>query len=141
MITLHVGPATFKPVTVERIEDHQMGAEYFEIGDEVARAIARTKQAGRRVVAVGTTVVRTLETAARETGVVTPMSGESRLFITPGFQFTVVDALMTNFHLPRTTLVMLVSAFAGTESMRKVYAEAVRERYRFYSYGDAMLIL
>jgi S-adenosylmethionine:tRNA ribosyltransferase-isomerase len=140
-ITLHVGAATFKPVTVERIEDHQMGAEYFEIGDEAARAIAQTKQAGRRVVAVGTTVVRTLETAARETGRVAPMSGESRLFITPGFQFTVVDALMTNFHLPRTTLVMLVSAFAGTESMRKAYAEAVRERYRFYSYGDAMLIL
>lgn len=140
-ITLHVGPATFKPVTVERIEDHRMGAEYFEIDDEAARAIARTKQAGRRVVAVGTTVVRTLETAARETGAVAPMTGESRLFITPGFQFTVVDALMTNFHLPRTTLVMLVSAFAGTESMRNAYAEAVRERYRFYSYGDAMLIL
>ncbi len=140
-VTLHVGPATFKPVTVEQIEDHRMGAEYFEIGDETARAIARTKQAGRRVVAVGTTVVRTLETAARETGAVAPMSGESRLFITPGFQFTVVDALMTNFHLPKTTLIMLVSAFAGTESMRKAYAEAVRERYRFYSYGDAMLIL
>ena len=140
-ITLHVGPATFKPVTVERIEDHQMGAEYFEIGDEATRAIAQTKQAGRRVVAVGTTVVRTLETAALETGAVAPVSGESRLFITPGFQFKVVDALMTNFHLPRTTLVMLVSAFGGTESMRKAYAEAVRERYRFYSYGDAMLIL
>jgi S-adenosylmethionine:tRNA ribosyltransferase-isomerase len=140
-ITLHVGPGTFKPVVAERVEDHQMGAEYFEIDDEVARAIAQTKQAGRRVVAVGTTVVRTLETAARETGAVAPMSGESRLFITPGFQFAVVDALMTNFHLPRTTLVMLVSAFAGTESMRKAYAEAVRERYRFYSYGDAMLIL
>jgi S-adenosylmethionine:tRNA ribosyltransferase-isomerase len=140
-ITLHVGPATFKPVTVERVEDHQMGAEYFEIGDEAARAIARTKQAGRRVVAVGTTVVRTLETAARETGAVAPMSGQSRLFITPGFQFTVADALMTNFHLPKTTLMMLVSAFAGTESMREAYAEAVQERYRFYSYGDAMLIL
>jgi S-adenosylmethionine:tRNA ribosyltransferase-isomerase len=140
-ITLHVGPATFKPVTVERIEDHQMGEEYFEIGDEAARAIARTKQAGRRVVAVGTTVVRTLETAARETGTVAPMSGQSRLFITPGFQFKVADALMTNFHLPKTTLMMLVSAFAGTESMREAYAEAVQERYRFYSYGDAMLIL
>jgi S-adenosylmethionine:tRNA ribosyltransferase-isomerase len=140
-ITLHVGPATFKPVTVERVEDHQMGAEYFEIGDEAARAIARTKQAGRRVVAVGTTVVRTLETAARGTGVVVSMSGQSRLFITPGFQFKVADALMTNFHLPKTTLMMLVSAFAGTESMREAYAEAVQERYRFYSYGDAMLIL
>jgi S-adenosylmethionine:tRNA ribosyltransferase-isomerase len=140
-ITLHVGPATFKPVTVERVEDHQMGAEYFEIGDEAARAIARTKQAGRRVVAVGTTVVRTLETAARGTGVVVSMSGQSRRFITPGFQFKVADALMTNFHLPKTTLMMLVSAFAGTESMREAYAEAVQERYRFYSYGDAMLIL
>lgn len=140
-ITLHVGPATFKPVTAERIEDHQMGAEHFEISDETAHAIAQTRQAGRRVVAVGTTVVRTLETAAGESGSVAPMAGESRLFITPGFQFKVVDALMTNFHLPKTTLVMLVSAYAGTESMRKAYAEAVQERYRFYSYGDAMLIL
>jgi S-adenosylmethionine:tRNA ribosyltransferase-isomerase len=139
-VTLHVGPATFKPVTTERIEDHQMGEESFVIGEEVAAAIARTQRAGRRVVAVGTTVVRALETAAFG-GVVRPRSGTSRLFITPGFTFQVVGALLTNFHLPRTTLVMLVSAFGGMESVRNAYAEAVRERYRFYSYGDAMLIL
>lgn len=118
-----------------------MGGEVFEVSEEAAKAILQTKQAGRRVVAVGTTVVRVLETVAREKGRVVPMSGESRLFITPGFQFNVVDALMTNFHLPRTTLLMLVSAFAGVGPVRKVYEEAIRERYRFYSYGDAMLIL
>ncbi len=140
-ITLHVGPATFKPVTATRIEDHRMGKEFFEIGEQAAQAIARAKQTGRRVVAVGTTVVRTLESAARGESVVAPMSGESCLFITPGFRFKVVDALMTNFHLPRTTLLMLVSAFGGLERVRKAYEEAVKERYRFYSYGDAMLIL
>jgi S-adenosylmethionine:tRNA ribosyltransferase-isomerase len=140
-ITLHVGPGTFKPVVTERIEDHQMAEELFEVSEETAKAIDQTKQSGRRVVAVGTTVVRALETVAREYGRVAPMSGESRLFITPGFQFNVVDALMTNFHLPRTTLLMLVSAFAGVGLVRSAYEEAVRERYRFYSYGDAMLIL
>jgi S-adenosylmethionine:tRNA ribosyltransferase-isomerase len=140
-VTLHVGPGTFKPVLTERIEDHQMGEELFEIGEETAKAIAETKQSGRRVVAVGTTVVRTLETVAQQRGRVVPMSGESRLFITPGFQFKVVDALMTNFHLPRTTLLMLVSAFAGLETVRKAYETAVAKRYRCYSYGDAMLIL
>jgi S-adenosylmethionine:tRNA ribosyltransferase-isomerase len=140
-ITLHVGPGTFKPVVTERIEDHQMGAETFEVGAEAAEAIARTKQAGGRVVAVGTTVVRTLETLAQEKGLVVPASGESCLFITPGFPFRAVDALMTNFHLPKTTLLMLVSAFAGIETVRTMYEEAVKERYRFYSYGDAMLIL
>jgi S-adenosylmethionine:tRNA ribosyltransferase-isomerase len=139
-ITLHVGPGTFKPVVAERIEDHQMGAETFEISPEAAEAIAQTKQAGRRVVAVGTTVVRTLETVAQAEGQVVPASGESRLFITPGFQFNAVDALMTNFHLPRTTLLMLVSAFAGVDTVRRMYDEAVKERYRFYSYGDAMLV-
>lgn len=118
-----------------------MGAERFTISEETAHAIRKTKQAGGRIVAVGTTVVRTLETVAKEKGGIAPMSGESRLFITPGFQFKVVDVLMTNFHLPRTTLLMLVSAFAGIESIRRVYEEAVNERYRFYSYGDAMLIL
>lgn len=140
-VTLHVGPGTFKPVTTERVEDHQMGAERFTISEDAAKAIQATKQAGGRVVAVGTTVVRTLETVAKERGEVIPTSGESRLFITSGFQFKAVDALMTNFHLPRTTLLMLVSAFAGIESIRRAYQEAVRERYRFYSYGDAMLIL
>ena len=140
-VTLHVGPGTFKPVVTENIEDHQMGAERFEVGRDTAEVIARTKQAGRRVVAIGTTVVRTLETVAKDHGSVVPSAGESRLFITPGFQFQTVDALMTNFHLPKTTLLMLVSAFAGVGLIRKAYEEAVRERYRFYSYGDAMLIL
>lgn len=140
-VTLHVGPGTFKPVTTERIEDHQMGAEVFDVGPETADLINQTKRAGGRVVAVGTTVVRTLETVMKEKGEMVPMSGESRLFITPGFEFKVVDALMTNFHLPKTTLLMLISAFAGTDRIRSAYEEAVKERYRFYSYGDAMLIL
>ena len=140
-VTLHVGPGTFKPVTAERIEDHQMGAEIFHVSEETAKAIIETKRADGRVVAVGTTVVRTLETVAQAKGDIIPMSGESRLFVTPGFQFKIVDALMTNFHLPRTTLLMLVSAFAGIEPIRRAYEEAVNERYRFYSYGDAMLIL
>lgn len=141
MVTLHVGPGTFKPVVTERIEDHQMGEEVFEVSGETAKAIDQTKQAGRRVVAVGTTVVRALETVASGNQRVIPTSGKSRLFITPGFRFNVVDALMTNFHLPRTTLLMLVSAFAGVGLVRRAYEEAVMERYRFYSYGDAMLIL
>ena len=140
-VTLHVGPGTFKPVTTERIEDHQMGGEVFSVDAEAANLITQTKQGGGRVIAVGTTVVRALETVMKEKGEMVPMSGESRLFMTPGFQFKVVDGLMTNFHLPRTTLLMLVSAFAGIEQMRTAYEEAVKERYRFYSYGDAMLIL
>jgi S-adenosylmethionine:tRNA ribosyltransferase-isomerase len=140
-VTLHVGPGTFKPVSVERIEDHQMGEEAFEISEETAQAIRHTKQAGRRVVAVGTTVVRALETMALQQKAVASMAGQSRLFITPGFHFQVVDALMTNFHLPRTTLLLLVSAFADVHRIRTAYEIAVRERYRFYSYGDAMLIL
>ncbi|HMS84331.1 MAG TPA: tRNA preQ1(34) S-adenosylmethionine ribosyltransferase-isomerase QueA, partial [Nitrospira sp.] len=140
-VTLHVGPGTFKPVTTEKIEDHQMGGEVFHVGEETAQAITETKRTGGRVVAVGTTVVRTLETVMKEKGEMVPLSGESRLFITPGFEFKVVDALMTNFHLPKTTLLMLVSAFTGTDAIRQTYEEAVKERYRFYSYGDAMLIL
>jgi S-adenosylmethionine:tRNA ribosyltransferase-isomerase len=140
-VTLHVGPGTFKPVTTERIEDHQMVEETFTISEDTAKVVQATKRAGGRVVAVGTTVVRTLETVMKERGEMTAMTGESRLFITPGFQFKVVDALMTNFHLPKTTLLMLVSAFVGIEPIRRAYEEAVSERYRFYSYGDAMLIL
>ena len=140
-VTLHVGPGTFKPVTTEQIEDHQMGGERFTISEEAVRAIKETKLAGGRIVAVGTTVVRTLETVMKEKGEIVPMSGESRLFITPGFEFKMVDALMTNFHLPKTTLLVLVSAFAGTDQIRSAYKEAVKERYRFYSYGDAMLIV
>jgi S-adenosylmethionine:tRNA ribosyltransferase-isomerase len=140
-VTLHVGPGTFKPVMTERIEDHQMGGEVFEVCAETAHMINQTKRAGGRVVAVGTTVVRTLETVMKEKGEMVALSSESRLFITPGFEFKIVDALMTNFHLPKTTLLMLVSAFASINQIRSAYEEAVKERYRFYSYGDAMLIL
>ena len=140
-ITLHVGVGTFKPVTVDQIEDHQMGAEWIEVGAEAVRAIEQARTAGGRIIAVGTTVVRALETAACADGQIRPYCGETDIFMTPGFSFKVIDALLTNFHLPRTTLLMLVSALAGTEFLRQAYADAVRERYRFYSYGDAMLIL
>ena len=140
-VTLHVGVGTFKPVTVNQIEDHRMGAEWIEVGAEAVRAIEQVRVTGGRTVAVGTTVVRALETAARTDGKIQPYRGETEMFLTPGFPFKVVDALLTNFHLPRSTLLMLVSALAGTELLRQAYAEAVRERYRFYSYGDAMLIL
>jgi S-adenosylmethionine:tRNA ribosyltransferase-isomerase len=133
-VTLHVGIGTFKPVSAERIEEHRMERERYEIGEEAAEAIRRAE----RVVAVGTTVVRTLESAAIGKREVRAGSGSTGLFITPGFQFQVVDALLTNFHLPRSTLLMLVSAFAGRERVLDAYAEAVREGYRFYSYGDAM---
>ena len=140
-VTLHVGVGTFKPVTVDKIEDHRMGAEWVEVGAEAALAIEQVRATGGRIVAVGTTVVRALETAARATGELRPYRGETDLFMVPGCSFKVVDALLTNFHLPRTTLLMLVSALAGTEFLRQAYAEAVHERYRFYSYGDAMLVL
>jgi S-adenosylmethionine:tRNA ribosyltransferase-isomerase len=138
-ITLHVGVATFKPVTVDDIEEHRMEAEWVDVGPTTVRSITRAKDGGRKVVAVGTTVVRALETAVQG-GLLRPYQGETKLFITPGFRFGVVDALLTNLHLPRTTLLMLVSAFAGTGFLRQAYEEAVRARYRFYSYGDAMLI-
>jgi S-adenosylmethionine:tRNA ribosyltransferase-isomerase len=140
-VTLHVGVGTFKPVTVDQIEDHQMGAEWIEVGAEAVHAIEQARTAGGRIIAVGTTVVRALETAACADGQIRPYCGETDIFMTPGFSFKVIDALLTNFHLPRTTLLMLVSALAGTEFLRQAYADAVRERYRFYSYGDAMLIL
>lgn len=140
-VTLHVGPGTFRPVTADRIEDHVMHPERFEVPAETVEAIKQVKAKGKRVVAVGTTVVRTLEASGNEAGMVRSMTGDTALFIAPGYRFRVVDALMTNFHLPRTTLVMLVAAFVGLDRLREVYAEAVREKYRFYSYGDAMLIL
>lgn len=140
-VTLHVGIGTFKPVSAERIEEHRMERERYEIGAETAEAIRRARESGRRIVAVGTTVVRTLEGAARAGGgEARAGSGSTDLFITPGFQFQVADALLTNFHLPRSTLLMLVSAFAGRERVLAAYAEAIREGYRFYSYGDAMLV-
>jgi S-adenosylmethionine:tRNA ribosyltransferase-isomerase len=138
-VTLHVGAGTFQPVRVDRIEDHEMHAEQLEVSTDVCDAIARTKARGRRVVAVGTTCVRSLETAAAG-GVLKPFAGDSRLFIYPGYEFRVVDALITNFHLPESTLLMLVSALAGREAVLEAYGEAVRERYRFFSYGDAMFI-
>ena len=140
-VTLHVGPATFKPVTRDRIEDHRMGSEWIDVGPEVVQAIEQTRLHGGRVIAVGTTVVRALETAGCAQGKIRPYQGETSIFITPGFPFKVVDALLTNFHLPRTTLLMLVSALAGTSLLRQAYEEAVRARYRFYSYGDAMLVV
>lgn len=139
-VTLHVGPGTFRSVRSERIEDHRMLAEQVDVTAETVEQIQRTQRSGHRVVAVGTTVVRALETAARGGRGIEPFQGPADLFITPGFRFQVVDALVTNFHLPRTTLLMLVSAFVGVEPLRAAYQEAVAQRYRFYSYGDAMLL-
>ncbi|HKI04845.1 MAG TPA: S-adenosylmethionine:tRNA ribosyltransferase-isomerase, partial [Thermoanaerobaculia bacterium] len=140
-ITLHVGIGTFKPVSAERIEEHRMDRERYEITGEAAAAIRQARERSGRIVAVGTTVVRTLESAALAGGGEVPAgSGSTELFITPGFRWQVVDALLTNFHLPRSTLLMLVSAFAGRERVLAAYQEAVREGYRFYSYGDAMLV-
>jgi S-adenosylmethionine:tRNA ribosyltransferase-isomerase len=139
-VTLHVGPGTFRSVKSERIEDHRMLAERVEVSAHTVEQIRRTRERGNRVVAVGTTVVRALESAARGGRGLEPFQGPANLFITPGFEFQVIDALMTNFHLPRTTLLMLVSAFVGVAALRAAYGEAVAQRYRFYSYGDAMLI-
>ncbi len=140
-ITLHVGLGTFKPVTAERIEEHRMDAEVVEVPAQTVHMIRETKAAGSRVVAVGTTTVRALESAAKEEGALRPFQGNTNLFVVPGYAFRVVDALMTNFHHPRTTLLMLVSALTGVERLREAYRTAIEARYRFYSYGDAMLIL
>lgn len=141
-VTLHVGPGTFKPVKVSRVEDHRMDAEFYNVPEETARLIAETKAAGGRVVAVGSTSVRTLETVAAEhDGQVVATHGKSSIFIYPPYRFAVVDAMLTNFHLPQSTLIMMVSALAGRERIMAAYAEAVEKRYRFFSYGDCMLIL
>ncbi len=141
-ITLHVGPGTFRPVRTERVEDHRMDAEWYEISPTAAESINRALDERRRIVAVGTTCTRTLEHAARlHGGRVAAGSGETDLFITPGFLFRVISGLLTNFHLPRSTLLMLVSAFAGREFVLQAYQHAIEQRYRFYSYGDCMLIL
>ncbi len=140
-LTLHVGPGTFRPVTAEDADQHQLDAEAFVIPDATARAVNVARAAGRHVWAVGTTAVRTLEANARLDGTVTPGAGWTSLFIRPGYTFRVVDRLLTNFHLPRSTLLMLVCAFAGRERVLAAYEEAVRERYRFYSYGDVMAIV
>jgi S-adenosylmethionine:tRNA ribosyltransferase-isomerase len=140
-VTLHVGPGTFQPVRAEDVSHHRMEPERYTIPDGTALAIKAAKTEGRRVIAVGTTSVRTLEHAAAPDGTVQAGAAETDLFITPGYRFRVVDSLLTNFHLPRTTLLMLVAAFAGLEPVRRAYAEAIAYGYRFYSYGDAMLIL
>jgi S-adenosylmethionine:tRNA ribosyltransferase-isomerase len=141
-ITLHVGLGTFHPVRVERVEEHRMETERFEISESAAVAVNRALDEGRRVIAVGTTCVRTLEYVAREhAGRIVPGRGETNLFVFPGFPFQIVRALLTNFHLPKSTLLMLVCAFAGRELIFRAYQHAVAERYRFYSYGDCMLIV
>lgn len=141
-ITLHVGLGTFQPVRVEVVEKHKLHREWYEISPEAADRIQRARDSQRRIVAVGTTSVRTLEYAARRTedGRIVPQCGEADIFIYPGFDFQVVGAMLTNFHLPKSTLIMLVSAFAGRERTLNAYEHAVRERYRFYSYGDCMFV-
>ena len=141
-ITLHVGYGTFQPVRVEQVETHALDAERFSISEAAAETINRARREGRRIIAVGTTTTRALEAAARAgRGVITPQSGWTDLFIYPGFKFRIVDALVTNFHLPQSSLLMLVSALGGREAVLTAYREAVARQYRFYSYGDAMLIL
>lgn len=139
-VTLHVGLGTFRPVKAEDITDHHMHEEIYNVPEETADAIAAAKAEGRRVICVGTTSVRTLESAADESGHVAPGSGSTEIFIYPGYKFRVADGIITNFHLPQSTLIMLVSAFAGRENVLRAYETAVRERYRFFSFGDAMLI-
>ena len=139
-ITLHVGAGTFQPVRAERLEDHRMHSEWVEVGEAAVAAVAAARARGGRVIAVGTTSVRLLESAARASGTLQAMRGETDIFITPGFEFRVVDALLTNFHLPKSTLMMLVSAFAGHAHVMALYRHAIEARYRFFSYGDAMLL-
>lgn len=139
-VTLHVGLGTFRPVKEENILDHHMHSEYYQISEKAAEKINRTKSAGGRVICVGTTSCRTVESAADEKGIVRAGSGNTEIFIYPGYNFKVLDALITNFHLPESTLVMLVSALAGREKVLDAYREAIRERYRFFSFGDAMFI-
>lgn len=143
-VTVHVGPGSFRPVATEELEDHRTVAEQIQIMPSAAELINRTRASGRRIVAVGTTSVRAIETAAVESGqrwVLQPYQGQTDLYIIPGFRFRLTDAMVTNFHLPRSTLLALVAAFAGLERIMAAYQHAIRQRYRFYSYGDAMLIL
>lgn len=140
-ITLHIGLGTFRPVSEANISDHKMHAEYFSLSTAAADTVNEGKKRGGRVIAVGTTACRVLETQSVAGGIIAAGSGWTDLFIYPGYEFKMVDALLTNFHLPKSTLVMLVSAFAGRERVLAAYGEAVREKYRFYSFGDAMLII
>ncbi|MDL2249360.1 tRNA preQ1(34) S-adenosylmethionine ribosyltransferase-isomerase QueA [Lachnospiraceae bacterium OttesenSCG-928-J05] len=139
-VTLHVGLGTFRPVKVEEITEHHMHSEFYQIEEQEARKINETKASGGRVICVGTTACRTVESAAQD-GKVVPGSGQTEIFIYPGYQFKILDALITNFHLPESTLIMLVSALAGREQVLKAYEEAVAKEYRFFSFGDAMLIV
>ncbi|MCH5584126.1 tRNA preQ1(34) S-adenosylmethionine ribosyltransferase-isomerase QueA [Shimazuella sp. AN120528] len=139
-VTLHVGLGTFRPVAVEQVEEHTMHAEYYELSHEVAQMIKKAKQEGRRIVAVGTTTVRTLETIGSHSNGIRETNGWTDIFIYPGYKFQVVDAMITNFHLPKSTLLMLVSAFSTRNIMMQAYKKAVEREYRFFSFGDAMLI-
>ncbi len=141
-VLLHIGVDTFRPVQEEDPTEHPMHSEYYEVSESTARAVSEAKREGRRVIAVGTTSIRVLESVATDENPpsLRPGSGSTRLFIYPGYHFKVADAMITNFHLPRSTLIMLVSAFAGRERLLHAYEVAVRERYRFFSFGDAMLI-
>lgn len=140
-VTLHVGLGTFRPVNAEDINDHVMHREYYSLSPAAAVLLNQTKQQGKRVIAVGTTAVRTLETATAADGLTAACSGWTNIFIYPGYQFKMVDGLLTNFHLPKSTLLMLVSAFAGRDAVLAAYSEAIAQRYRFFSFGDAMLIV
>lgn len=140
-VTLHVGLGTFRPVKEENVLDHHMHSEWYQVSPEAAQTINETKAAGGRVICVGTTSCRTIESAADESGKVLAGSGDTQIFIYPGYRFKVLDGLITNFHLPESTLVMLVSALAGREHVLSAYQEAIRERYRFFSFGDAMIII
>ncbi|MHA3978438.1 tRNA preQ1(34) S-adenosylmethionine ribosyltransferase-isomerase QueA [Halovulum sp. GXIMD14794] len=140
-VTLHVGAGTFLPVTVDNIANHKMHAEWGEVTEAAAQAIAEARAKGGRVIPVGTTALRLIESAARETGAIAPFRGETDIFIRPGFEFRVADGLMTNFHLPRSTLMMLVSALMGVERIRAIYSHAITNDYRFFSYGDSSLLL
>ncbi len=140
-LTLHVGLGTFRPVKVDNIEDHQMHSEYYDLSKETADQITEAEKAGKKVVAVGTTATRTLESIASERGQIEAAKGWTDIFIYPGYKFKVIDALITNFHLPKSTLMMLISAFAGKDKVMSAYSIAVEEKYRFFSLGDAMLII
>ena len=139
-VTLHVGLGTFRPVKVDDVENHHMHSEFYVVEEEQAKIINETKAKGGRVISVGTTSCRTLESATDENGILQAKSGWTDIFIYPGYQFKMIDALITNFHLPESTLLMLVSALAGKEKIMHAYEEAVKERYRFFSFGDAMII-
>ncbi len=139
-VTLHVGLGTFRPVKVENVTEHHMHTEYYQVSEAAAEKINRAKESGGRVICVGTTSCRTIESASDEKGVIHPGQGDTNIFIYPGYSFKMMDALITNFHLPESTLLMLISALAGKDRIMEVYEEAVREKYRFFSFGDAMLI-